>query len=578
MKNLKYIILIYFIFSAIFIIQSNIIKDAFPFYPYDEILKKNFKEYCLNLNLKEDCIISKLSDINITQINKISYDFIKTNYQNQVNPSIIGDIFENALKGFLGTYEDDNIGVIGPIVISGISSLATYGKKLLNDKNEQIILEVEELLKNEKYQNLVNEWLKKDIEKLIKESLSQLDKNKYIKDLYLKQENLDKNFDLKSIFKANINSLNFIIFGKKGVGKSKIINNILGLKSGIDGPKENETDSEFTNVKFNKYKNNNKLGIELIEANGDDFKNVLKEFDLYFNDKIITDEKEFIYEIIYITNNNLLEEKNDLNQLFSKHYGKIPLKIIKFNNEKEKENKYINYILEELTENKLKNIYKYYYSLNVYKIITNKLILTNKLVDIFSSIPKNENKIKNSNDATNLIINKLKLNINTLLLNPILNYEEISNSIKNIYSKFFNELNEDFKKENISYTLEENQSSLNVLNYFIENHPNDIIPILFYEKIRTLLEEIFINEIKEIIINFSFYIEKYPDYLNIIDIIYRNFIRSPYKTLIWLLIIILVILVLIIIFKYVYRYIKKNKKEEIHERELDEIIVPKDKK
>ena len=329
MKNVKYIILIYFIISAIFIIQSNIIKDAFPFYPYDEILKKNFKEYCLNLNLKEDCIISKLSDINITQISKISYDFIKTNYQNQVNPSIIGDIFENALKGFLGTYEDDNIGVIGPIVISGISSLATYGKKLLNDKNEQIILEVEELLKNEKYQNLVNEWLKKDIEKLIKESLSQLDKNKYIKDLYLKQENLDKNFDLKSIFKANINSLNFIIFGKKGVGKSKIINNILGLKSGIDGPKENETDSEFTNVKFNKYKNNNKLGIELIEANGDDFKNVLKEFDLYFNDKIITDEKEFIYEIIYITNNNLLEEKNDLNQLFSKHYGKIPLKIIK---------------------------------------------------------------------------------------------------------------------------------------------------------------------------------------------------------------------------------------------------------
>ena len=572
MKNEKYFFLIYLIISEIIIVQSDIINDVFHFYPYDEILKKNLEEYCLNMNLKEDCIISKLSEIDITKINKISYDFIKTNYQNQINPSIIGDIFENALKGYLSTYEDDNIGIIAPIVISGLSSLASYGKKILNDKNEHIILEVEKLLKTEKYQILVNEWLKKDIEKLIKEGLSQLDKNKYIKDLYINHKNLD----LKSRFKANINSLNFIVFGNKDIEKRKFMNNILCLKSELDMHKESETDSKFTSVKFTKYKNNKKQGIELIEANGNeinDFKNVVKEFDLYFNDKIISDEKRFIYEFIYITNNDLLEEKDDLTQLFTNHYGKIPLKVIKIKNEKE--NNFINYILEELNENKLKNIYKYYYSLNVFKIITNKIILTNKLVDIFSSIPKNENKIKNSGDATNFIVNKLKLNINTLLLNPILNYEEISKSIKNIYSKFFNELNKDFKKKNINYTLEEDQSSLNVLNYFIENHPNDIIPIFFYEKIRILLEEIFVNKIKGIIINYSFYIEKYPDYIRIKDIIYRNFIISPYQIVIWLLIIILIALTLIIISIYFYRHCQKNKKDTVQEKELDEIIVSK---
>ena len=266
MKNEKYFFLIYLIISEIIIVQSDIINDVFHFYPYDEILKKNLEEYCLNMNLKEDCIISKLSEIDITKINKISYDFIKTNYQNQINPSIIGDIFENALKGYLSTYEDDNIGIIAPIVISGLSSLASYGKKILNDKNEHIILEVEKLLKTEKYQILVNEWLKKDIEKLIKEGLSQLDKNKYIKDLYINHKNLD----LKSRFKANINSLNFIVFGNKDIEKRKFMNNILCLKSELDMHKESETDSKFTSVKFTKYKNNKKQGIELIEANGNE--------------------------------------------------------------------------------------------------------------------------------------------------------------------------------------------------------------------------------------------------------------------------------------------------------------------
>lgn len=76
--------------------------------------------------------------------------------------------------------------------------------------------------------------------------------------------------DLKSRFKANINSLNFIVFGNKDIEKRKFTNNILCLKSELDMHKESETDSKFTSVKFTKYKNNKKQGIELIEANGNE--------------------------------------------------------------------------------------------------------------------------------------------------------------------------------------------------------------------------------------------------------------------------------------------------------------------
>ena len=281
--------------------------------------------------------------------------------------------------------------------------------------------------------------------------------------------------------------------------------------------------------------------------------------------KIITNENNFIYGFIYLSDFDSFEDiENDLNQLYKNNYGKIPIKKIKFINEKYSKNNFIKDILKELNENKLKDIYKYYYSLNVYNILKYKILLINQLVDIISSLIKSENKIKNIDDAVNLIINKLKLNINTLLLRPNLNFEEITEKIKGIYSKLFGELNQDIKKKNIDYTLEENKRSFNIFNYFVENHPNDIIPIFIFEKIRILLENIFRNKIKDLIISYPFNIEKYPNYINIIKDINNNFITSyDYSR-------ILVFLFISIILLFIYYCFIRNKSNKNHKNNINQ--------
>ena len=392
------------------------------------------------------------------------------------------------LKGITSLFGNEITKLLGSLIIDGlvdgIAFLKEKGEKWLNEKNDKMILEIEKLFRNEKYQDLVNEYLREDIQNLIEKAISQLDKNKYIKDLFIKQQNLNNEFDIDSKFKANINSLTFIIFGKKDIGKRQFINNILDLESGIDNQSKddsyktiNKIDNKIKNenessekinennlIQFTKYKNNNKKGLKLIESGineDNNFKNVLKQFDLHFNDKIISKDKKFIYGFIYLTNIDSFKEREDLSTLYRNHYGKIPIKIINVKNFTK--NEFIREILEELNESKLKNIYKYYYSLNVLKILTSKMILVNGLVNIFSSLIKNKNSIKNTDDATNLIVKKLKLSINTLLLRPNLNYEEIRLKMKNVYSEFIKELNKDFQNHNLDYTLNEK----NLLVYII---------------------------------------------------------------------------------------------------------------
>ena len=304
-------------------------------------------------------------------------------------------------------------------------------------------------------------------------------------------------------------------------------------------------------------------------------KKEIEEFEFFLKNKIITNENNFIYGFIFLSDIDSFEEvENNLNQLYKNNYGKIPIKKIKFINEKFSKDDFIKDILKELNEKKLKDIYKYYYSLNVYNILKNKILLINQLVDIFSSITKSENNIKNIDDAANLIISKLKLNINTLLLRPNLNYEEITEKIKSIYSKLFEELNQDIKNKNIDYILEENKSSFNIFNYFVENHPNDIIPIFLFEKIRILLEKIFKNKIKDVIISYSFNIEKYPDYLSIIKDINNNFITSYDYSKILIFLLISIILLFIYYCFIRNKSNKKNKNNNVNQggEELKEVL------
>ena len=563
MGNKKYYFLLFFIISNITIIKSSkLIKEVFPFYPHDEILDKNFEDYCLGMNLKKYCILEKLSKLDIKNLTKISYEFIKSNnYKKQEDED---GIDKNDIKDIVSSYDNDFFGVFGGNIVDGIFSLVKYGKIVLNEKNDKIILEIEEILNNEKYQKLVNEWFEEEIIKLLDEGILQIDMNLYVKDFFTNQQNMEDILDLNSKFKANINSLNFVIFGKSSTKKSKFINNLLNLESGVDGPGKNEADKKTTSIEFIKYKNNNKKGIELFALNRNEANNIkkeIKEFDSFLKNEIITDENNFIYGIIYLSDiDSFKEVENDLNQLYKSNYGKIPIKKIKFINEKFEKNDFIKDILKDLNEKKLKDIYKYYYSLNVYNILQNKILLINQLVDIFSSFIKSENNIKNTDEAVNLIINKLKLNINTLLLRPNLNYVEITEKVKSIYSKLFEELNEDIKSKNIDYILEENKSSFNIFNYFVENHPNDIIPIFLFEKIRICLEKNFRNKIKDEIISYSFNIEKYPDYLSIIKDINNNFITS-YD---WSRIIIFLFISIIILLSIYYCFIrnKSNKKQK----------------
>jgi len=576
MKNKKYYFLLFFIISNITIIKSSkVIKEVFPFYPYDEILEKNFEDYCLSMNLKKDCILEKLSKLDIKNITKISYDFIKSNNNKQEEEDEDG-IDKNDLKDIVSSYDNDFFGVFGGNIVDGISSLIKYGKITLNDKNDKIILEIEEILNNEKYKKLVNEWFEEDIIKLLDEGVSQIDKNLYISDFFTNQQNMDKPFDLNSKFKANINSLNFVVFSKNNDEKSKFISNLLSLKSEIDESEDNGDDKITTSIEFTKYKNNNKKGLELFASKRNEINNIkkeIKEFNSFLKNNIITNENNFIYGFIYLSDINSFEEK-DLNQLYENNYGKIPLKKIKFINGKFSKNDFIKDILEELNEKKLKDIYKYYYSLNVYNILKYKILLINQLVDIFSSITKSEKNIKNIDDAANLIINKLKLNINTLLLRPNLNYEEMTEKIKSIYSKLFEELNKDIKDKNIDYTLEENKSSFNIFNYFIENHPNDIIPIFLFEKIRILLEKIFKNKIKDMIISYSFNIEKYPDYLNILENINKNFITFYYWPRILIFALISIIILLLVYYCFIRKKSNKKNKNIINQggEELKEVF------
>ena len=577
MENKKYYFLLFFIISNITIIKSSkLIKEVFPFYPHDEILDKNFEDYCLNMNLKKDCILEKLSKLDIKNLTRISYDFIKSNNNKQEEDE--DGIGKNDIKEIVSSYDNDFFGVFGGNIVDGISSLMKYGKIVLNDKNDKIILELEEIFNNEKYQKLVKKWFEEDITKLLDEGISQIDKNLYIKDFFINQQNMNETLDLKSKFKANINSLNFVILGKNYTEKSKFINNLLNLESGVDVPEENEVDKVSNSIEFTKYKNKNKKGIELFASKRNEANNIKKEieeFEFFLKNKIITNENNFIYGFIFLSDIDSFEEvENNLNQLYKNNYGKIPIKNIKFINEKFSKDDFIKDILKELNEKKLKDIYKYYYSLNVYNILKNKILLINQLVDIFSSITKSENNIKNIDDAASLIINKLKLNINTLLLRPNLNYEEITEKIKSIYSKLFEELNQDIKNKNIDYTLEENKSSFNIFNYFVENHPNDIIPIFLFEKIRILLEKIFKNKIKDVIISYSFNIEKYPDYLSIIKDINNNFIASYDYSKILIFLLISIILLFIYYCFIRNKSNKKNKNNNVNQggEELKEVL------
>ena len=139
-------------------------------------------------------------------------------------------------------------------------------------------------------------------------------------------------------------------------------------------------------------------------------------------------------------------------------------------------------------------------------------------------------------------------------------------------------LNEDFKDSNIDYTIEEEKKWWQFYNYFIEKHPRDFIPIFLYEKITKLVEEAFLNEMEEIIVNTDYNFDiKYPNYLDIINNINKNFNELPQnnfsldKKIVIIAVFSIVVFAIVCLICY-FVFCKKNNKDKNQNNpvELDE--------
>ena len=78
------------------------------------------------------------------------------------------------------------------------------------------------MLKDMKYNDIINNYMKEDLEKLTNKMFSEIDMFDYINKFM--NNNLK---DINSRFEGNINDLNFILFGETGAGKSTLINIII---------------------------------------------------------------------------------------------------------------------------------------------------------------------------------------------------------------------------------------------------------------------------------------------------------------------------------------------------------------
>ena len=351
-----------------------------------------------------------------------------------------------------------------------------------------------------------------------------------------------------------------MILGDKNVDKMKFIDAILGINA------------KHKKKNLISHKNKEKTGIKFTElsTNSNYFENFCKEF--Y---SLIHKEEKFIFGFIYLGNASSLEEEKNLFSLREYHYDKIPIKKIDYKNGEESVSKkeFIKFILEELDEDKLKSIYKYYYSLNYFENFKNIIITINSFINIFSSLIDLD--IENKDAAKKLIMEKLKLNLNVLFLRPNLNYENINKKIGDFYPYLLERLNEDFKDSNIDYTIEEEKKWWQFYNYFIEKHPRDFIPIFLYEKITKLVEEVFLNKMEEIIVHTTYNFDiKYPNYFDIIKNINENFNELPPTpnkfSLCIIIVIIVIVAVLCLICYFVFRKRNNKDKNQNNEEELQE--------
>ena len=628
MKGLKFYLILYILISQQILSNAKYIDfGILSEYPYTNHLEKLLGEYD---KLNGGSIYSMLLNMDPQTLQSIGKD-IATIVQlggKGVDSAVkAGKSLYSGIKS-LGGYSKkalfltiDILKKYHPHILIGATvatAVALISKKLindLNDFNDRIGVLIQELINNGKYKRIIGDIIGKDLENIIAKGISNLNLTKHIID-FLNKENIIKKLDYK--FKQKIDSLNFILLGDTDAGKSTLLNQILELSPEDTGAYVNPDFIGPTTMEFKKYRNETKKGIDLIDSRGiepnEDYNaNYFKEdFKNYFESIRNESNSNFIYGILFISESYSSSEIDILNYLNNMFDNKIPLKLlytkrqedsqakrinntikskisgikpyffnITSNSEYEKNlNNFLKDLFEELNEKKLKDIYQFYYSLDIFnnfKLIMEKINAKQNI--LIHSMKKKIDPIEN-------IINNLEFDLKFFLINPDINREDIKNFIKKIYNSFVNELNEDLQKlqykdyplkeyenRNIFYKFKEkvkefftsNNLPSDYISYGISGMINDFILHLF---LKTVQKEYFKNPIQ---------VPNYPDFTSIKNEIKKNFIKIQDKTnnsyyYIYILIAIVIIIAFIILF-YKCCCQKKEKKEKKERKEQKQELI-----
>ena len=623
--NLKTVLICYIFIFAIKLSKTTIIQEVIPNYPFPSLLEKYYNLFGLQsgLPILEKLNSKKLEVFNghVKFINKI------IDLGNEL-PELLPDI----VKSFDQTLSSLGLNP-GKILLSAGLEVLNYNnpyilsendigsyiwrykknkKDEFNNQNNFISYIIQENLSKTKYNIIIKDEIEKDLEQLIKEKIFNIDFKDFINKYLTNGKKWEK---LNSIFKEDIDSISFILLGNTGSGKSRLINDILDLQSGKDGPLVNQKYSEPTTMGYEKYGNLSKKGIELIDSRGAelnekyDMKISFQNLTEYFKEQIMLNNSMFIYSFIYLSESNAFSESDFLKNLVKNHYNKIPLKIIftksknidqiemlnntvrkkmKINNNKiyflqsykdgkykENINNFLKDLIEELDEEKLKDIYNYYYSLNIFENFK-KLILNDNIKGILLGQISYEKYI----DPLNYITAKLILDLNTLLGEINISFENIRQKMKNIYNKVFNELEKDKNNSNLCDDYElKNYEDKNFIDsllnqFFSKKDYNDIIFQEISKKINLFIIDMYLKEIKEKLVNNPIEIDHYPNFANIRTNIIQNYIKDYNQIKPKKLIYIIVFIIFIALVVFIIYYYSKNRsifKKPEKDRELDDL-------
>ena len=188
-------------------------------------------------------------------------------------------------------------------------------------------------------------------------------------------------------------------------------------------------------------------------------------------------------------------------------------------------------LLNELKVEKLKDIYQYYYSLNVIESVKNITKNNSNIEDLYAKIPLEKNQ-----KPIEYLSAKLQLDINLLLLKQInLDYTKMNEILNSVYNRVFMELKNDIKNsEYKDYSLKnyDEEGFFQWLKNKMINGPlpNDIISFEISGIENTLINEIFLQKIeKKLIEKKLLKIENFPDFSFIKKNIEKNYFNQLKK-------------------------------------------------